>query len=122
MKTIKKTLIVALAIIIAVGITSCFNNSSEINEDSSVTTTPTVSQTTSQTTTTQKPPIPDQVSIVEIKLSNTKDTFEFAEDFSYGDLVVTAIMSDNTEKVLSSTEYTVKCEDYNSMKVGTYEV
>ena len=59
--------------------------------------------------------------VKEIKLSGMKTSFSFAENFSFDDLVVTLIMSDNSEKVLNKNDYTVSCNDYSSMKVGTYK-
>ena len=64
----------------------------------------------------------DPATIVNIRISGEKTDFEFGDDFSYEGLVVNAIMSDNTEKTLTSDEYIVTCEDFNSMKVGTYNV
>lgn len=68
------------------------------------------------------PPNKDPATISSIKLEGAKTNFLFGESFSYDDLVITAIMSDNTEKTLESKDYTVISEDYNSMKVGTYQV
>ena len=61
------------------------------------------------------------VEITEIKLSEAKTNFAFAEEFSSEGLKVTAVMTDGSEKVLKENEFSVLCEGYNSMKVGTYQ-
>lgn len=67
-------------------------------------------------------PSQDNSEITSITLTGTKTNFAFAEDLSFENLVVTAKMSDNTKKVLKSTDYTVTSEDFNCMKPGTYQV
>ena len=59
---------------------------------------------------------------MEIKLIGAKKSFDFAEDFSYDNLVVTLVMTDGTERMLPKDGYTVSCSDYNSMRAGTYKV
>lgn len=71
---------------------------------------------------TDDPPQVTPATVTDIKIEGAKTDFAFGENFSYEDLVVTAIMSDSTEKVLTDEDYTVTSEDYNSMKVGTYQV
>ena len=76
-----------------------------------------------QTTPSKPAPTPiDKADIMDIKLIGAKTEFAFAEDFNADDLVVTLIMTDNSEEILTKNSYTISCEDYNSMKVGTYKV
>ena len=67
------------------------------------------------------PPITGS-SIVGITLSGAKESYEFGEEFTADSLVVTAIMSDATEQILSESDYTVSVGDFNSMKPGTYSI
>jgi len=60
--------------------------------------------------------------IVDITLTGAKTTFAFGETFSSDSLVVTAKLSDGTEKNLSRADYTVASRNFNCMKVGTYRV
>lgn len=60
--------------------------------------------------------------VVDIRISGAKTEYAFGEDLSFDGLTVTASLSDDTEKTLDDKDYTVYCEDYNSMKVGTYNV
>ena len=62
------------------------------------------------------------VEMTGIEITSAKTAFEFAEDLSFEDLVVSAVMSDGTKKPLAKDEYTVACAEYNSMKVGNYTV
>ena len=57
-----------------------------------------------------------------IVLSGYKTTIDFGTELNFEELVVLAKMSDGSEKILSSDEYTATCEGFNSMKVGTYKV
>ena len=82
----------------------------------------TSSSTTTENSQVEDPPVKDSSEVKEIKLSGAKSSFAFAENFSSEDLVVTLIMTDGTEKTLAKNEYTVSSENYDSMKVGTYEV
>ena len=109
MKNTKKLLVVMLIIAVSLCIVACNQQQTQ-----------TSSQTKPTTTTTKKPI--EESSIVGVLISGEQTSFEFAEEFNYDSLVVTAIMSDASERVLSPDEYTVSCEDYNSMKVGTYTV
>ena len=109
MKNTKKLLVIMLIIAVSICIVAC-------NQQQTTT-----SSQTKPTTTTTKKPI-EESSIVGVVISGEQTSFEFAEEFNYDSLVVTAIMSDASERVLSPDEYTVSCEDYNSMKVGTYTV
>lgn len=70
----------------------------------------------------EKPGNTTTSSIVGITLSGAKTDFEFTEEFSADSLVVTAIMSDASEKVLSSSEYTLSVGDFNPMKPGKYPI
>ncbi len=63
----------------------------------------------------------DLAEITEIKLSGAKTDFAFAEEFTSEGLKVTAVSENGSEKVLKENEFSVLCEDYNSMKVGTYQ-
>lgn len=72
------------------------------------------------TTTTTEPPV-DTEEIMEIKLIGAKTSFAFTEDFNSDSLVVTVIMTDGTERMLTKDKYTVSCEDYNSTRAGTYK-
>lgn len=60
--------------------------------------------------------------IVDIQISGATSDFMVGESFSVGSLKVTATMSDDSEKTLSDDEYTVTSEDFNCMKVGSYQV
>ena len=60
--------------------------------------------------------------VSEIYVSNAKTSYNFAEDFDYDSLVVTAKMSDGTEQPVAENEYTISIGDFNCMKVGSYEV
>ncbi|MBE6925210.1 MAG: DUF4886 domain-containing protein [Ruminococcaceae bacterium] len=64
----------------------------------------------------------DPNTISNIALTGAKTSFSFGEAFNVDSLVVTATLSDGTEKTLSSSDYTVVSEDYNAMKVGTYQI
>ncbi len=64
----------------------------------------------------------DPATVEQITLAGAKTGFEVGEDFSYEGLTVTATMSDGTQKTLNSTDYTVVSEDFNCMKLGTYQV
>lgn len=72
-------------------------------------------------TTTQEGPPDNPATMVDVTITEAKTDFAFAEDFSYSEMVVTATMSDGSQKELSSDEYTVVCEDFNCMKTGTYQ-
>ena len=75
-------------------------------------------QSTSVTTTNKLQPN----EIVDMKVSGAQTTFDFGEEFNYDNLFVTVTMSDGKEKVILEDKYTVSCENYNSMRAGTYEV
>lgn len=117
MKTTKKLIITVLVIITLLCISSCFQQSQDTEE----TTTPTTSTTAKPNPTVKPDPPVDPATIVDIIISGAKTNFAFGEDFNYDDIVVTAHLSDNTERVLEKKEYSVVCEDYNSMKVDTYQ-
>ena len=61
------------------------------------------------------------VTVKYIIVSGAKTSYEFGDEFTSSGIKVTAKMSDGSSKVLSSDEYTVVCEGYNSMKTGTYQ-
>ena len=109
MKNIKTFLIVLFAIILAASITSCF-------APPPTDTTPSVTTSTDPNPTDKTP-----ADIIDITVTGAKTKFEFCEEFSTGDLFVTATMSNNKQKVLSESEYTVSCGDFNSMRAGTYQ-
>lgn len=117
MKTTKKLIITVLVIITLFCFSSCFQTS----QDTEATTTPTTSTTVKPNPTVKPDPPVDPATIVDITISGAKTNFAFTEDFNYDDIVVTAHFSDNTERVLEKKEYSVVCEDYNSMKVDTYQ-
>lgn len=94
--------IILTVIALVIGITSC-------------------SFPTESSTTTQEGPPDNPATIVDVTITEAKTDFAFAEDFSYSEMVVTATMSDGSQKELSSDEYTVVCEDFNCMKTGTYQ-
>ena len=60
--------------------------------------------------------------VESISITGHKTSLAFGEELTFDGLQVTAKMSDGSEKALSSNEYNVACEDFNSMKVGTYTV
>ncbi len=64
----------------------------------------------------------ETVTVASISLSGGKTSFAFGEDFSQDGLVVTATMSDGSEKTLESGEYSVITDNFNSMKVGTHQI
>ena len=101
----KTAILILLLVMVAIVIASCVSNN-----------------TPSNTTITTEPPITDPAEIMEIKLIGAKKSFDFAEDFSYDNLVVTLVMTDGTERMLPKDGYTVSCADYNSMRAGTYKV
>lgn len=70
------------------------------------------------------PPVDDKptTSVSEIRIQGAKVDYAFAEELTTEGIEVIATMSDGSEKTLSTDEYTVKYENYNSMKVGEYEV
>ena len=78
--------------------------------------------TNSEPTTSTTPPPVDPAEIMEIKLIGAKTSFDFAEEFSSEGLMVSVIMTDNSEKLLREDEFSVLCKDYDSMKPGTYQV
>ena len=61
-------------------------------------------------------------SVSSISVSGAKTKFAFGESFSAGDIAVSATLSDGTKMSLKSEDYTVTCEEFNSMKTGEYEV
>ena len=101
----KNLLIMLLIFVIALGISSCDLLPQPPGPDDG----------------TDDPPQVTPATVTDIKIEGAKTDFAFGENFSYEDLVVTAIMSDSTEKVLTDEDYTVTSEDFNSMKVGTYQ-
>ena len=101
----KSTLIVLLILALTLFITSCEGPSSTQPSSSS---------------TTQNPPSPNE--IVDIQVSGAQTTFAFLEEFNYEDLLVMATLTNGKQKILFEESYSVSCEDYNSMRAGTYEV
>ena len=67
-------------------------------------------------------PSMDEITVADIRLSGTKGTLAFGEELNFDGLEVWAEMKDGSEQLLPSTAYTVACEDFNSMKPGTYNV
>ena len=65
---------------------------------------------------------PNEAGPVSLTLSGAKVEFAFGEEFARGGLKVTANMSDGSTKELKSSDYTLTVKDYNSMKVGSYQV
>ena len=70
---------------------------------------------------TDDPSTDDPATIVAIKVSGAKVDFAFGESFTSEGISVTATMSDGSEKSLTNEDFTVTIEDFNSMKVGTYQ-
>ncbi len=101
----KSTLIILLILALTLFITSCEGPSSTQPSSSS---------------TTQNPPSPNE--IVDIQVSGAQTTFAFLEEFNYEDLLVMATLTNGKQKILFEESYSVSCEDYNSMRAGTYEV
>ncbi|MBR2381864.1 MAG: DUF4886 domain-containing protein [Clostridia bacterium] len=99
----KSAILILLLVVIALIIAACQN-------------TPDVTTTT----TTTEPPITDTTEIMGIKLIGAKTSFNFTEEFTSDDLVVSVIMTDGTERMLKKEDYTVSKGDYDSMKAGTY--
>ncbi len=73
-------------------------------------------------TTEKKPDITDTSDIMEIKLIGAKTKFNFTEEFNCDDLVVSVIMTDGTERMLTKNDYTVSKGEYNSMRAGSYTI
>ena len=73
-------------------------------------------------TTEKKPDITDTSEIMEIKLIGAKTKFNFTEEFNCDDLVVSVIMTDGTERMLTKNDYTVSKGEYNSMRAGSYTI
>ena len=101
----KSTLIILLILALTLFITSCEGPSSTQPSSSS---------------TTQNPPSSNE--IVDIQVSGAQTTFAFLEEFNYEDLLVMATLTNGKQKILFEESYSVSCEDYNSMRAGTYEV
>ena len=99
----KSMILILLLVVITIAIAACGINS------------PTTVTTTVKTT-----PITNEAEIMEIKLIGAKTKFDFMEEFSYENLVVSIIMTDGTERMLTKNDYTVSTDDYNPMKAGTY--
>lgn len=59
---------------------------------------------------------------VAITLSGMKTEFEFGEEFSTGDLVVTAKRSNDTSYTVSADKYTVDSSAYNKSVAGEYNI
>ena len=108
MKTLKTLLVVILTIILAASITSCFA--------------PTETTTSTDPTSQEPDPSTNVKEVSDITVTGAKTKFAFGEEFSYEDIFVTATMTDNSKKVLTDAKYTVSCEDFNSMRAGTYTV
>ncbi len=113
MKNTKALLVAVLVLTLALIISSC----SFISGPQDETTTTTSTTNTTQTT----PPDVTEASIVSITLGGAKTEFAFGERFSSSDLIVSAKLSDGSERVLGKEEYSVVSEEYDSMKVGTYQ-
>ena len=62
------------------------------------------------------------VKVTSLTLEGAKVDFAFGEEFARGGLKVTANMSDGSTKEIKSSDYTLTVKDYNSMKVGNYQV
>ena len=58
----------------------------------------------------------------DIKISGFKTEFINGEDFSLGNLVVEAKMSDTTTKTLTDSEYVVDSTDYQQYVAGSYAI
>ena len=71
---------------------------------------------------TDTPPQGDAATVVDLEISGMKTALAFGEELSLDGLTVTATMSDGTKKALTYNEFAVTCEDFDSMKVGTYTV
>ena len=65
-------------------------------------------------------PIQPTVTLKTISLENYKTEFVYGQDFTVGDLVVTAKYSDGTEKVV--TNYTVNSTQYDKETAGKYPI
>ena len=72
--------------------------------------------------TTPPEPDPTEATLVALTVSGQKTSFEYGEDFSTGNIVVTAEMSDDTQKQLGAGEYTVDSSEYNRLVSDTYKI
>ncbi len=64
----------------------------------------------------------EEVVCVSLSISGQKTTFTNGEEFSTGNLVVTATMSNNTSKTLTAQEYVVDSSAYNKNTQGSYNI
>ncbi len=62
------------------------------------------------------------VAVTELKLSGMKQSFAYAESFSSGGLVVTAVYEDGTEGVMSQDGYVVVDSEYDKNVSGEYDI
>lgn len=83
---------------------------------------PTTDDPTTDDPTTSDPVIQDPTEIVDITLTGAKTSFPFGKAFSTDGLVVTGVFSDGTQKTLSGNDYFVTSNNFDPMKVGTYQV
>ena len=67
-------------------------------------------------------PGPEVSKIVDISVADYKDTFHVGEEFSAGDLTVTAYYEDGTEKVITDEQYSVDSTAFNAEKAGEYAI
>jgi len=63
-----------------------------------------------------------ETTLSEISVSGAKIEFEYNEDFSLGDAVVTATYSDGSKKNLDKDDYTVDSSAFNKTQSGTYSI
>ena len=127
----KKAVIMLLVLTLLLGITSCQSIFPSPNPDGG---TPSIDETPSDGKNPDDENTPGEddnkpgdgdenpVTVSRISVSGAKNRFKFAEEFNTDGLVVTATMSDGTERALEKDEYTTSCPDYDFMKVGTYTV
>ena len=51
-----------------------------------------------------------------------QEVFNYGEDFTSVGLTIKLLMTDNSKKILTSTEYTVNASSYDKNKVGEYKI
>lgn len=68
------------------------------------------------------PPGPAVSKIEDISVTDYKDTFHVGEEFSAGDIKVTAYYLDGTEKVIPESQYSIDSSAFNAEKAGEYSI
>lgn len=78
--------------------------------------------TNSEKPTDNNPDQQEQDTLSSISISGQKTSFKVGQDFTVGDLVVTANYSVSGAKTLQASEYTVDSDSVDKTKAGTYKI